>query len=68
MLEFISKRETFLLLSGEMRNEIIRNKIRKNLSYIYAKKFRFNAGLAFKIWRIVNLNAKIKASRAAYDV
>lgn len=24
--------------------------------------------MAFKIWRIANLNAKIKASKAAYDV
>lgn len=38
----------------------MKNRIKKNLSYIYAKKFRNNAGLAFKIWRIVNLNAKNK--------
>jgi hypothetical protein len=46
----------------------MRNRIRKNLSYIYAKKFRHNAGLGFKIWRIVNLNARMKESKAAYEL
>lgn len=43
-----------------MKNEAIKNRLRKNLSYIYAKKFRQNTGLAFKIWRITNLNKRIK--------
>lgn len=34
-------------------------KIRNNLSTIYTKKFRNNAGLAFKIWRMTNLNKKV---------
>lgn len=51
-----------------MRTQILRNKLRKNLTYIYAKKYRHNAGLAFKIWRIVNLNKKIVEGKAAFDV
>jgi hypothetical protein len=51
-----------------MKNEIIRNRLRKNLSYIYAKKFRHNTGLAFKIWRITNLNKKIQECKDAYQL
>lgn len=60
MLVSISRKETFTTISEEMKTEILKNKIRKNLLYIYAKKFRNNAGKAFKIWRIVNLNARMK--------
>lgn len=67
MLVAISRKETFLTISEEMRGQILKNKIRTNLIYIYAKKFRNNAGLAFKIWRIINLNARMKESKAAFE-
>lgn len=41
-----------------MKEEGLKAKLRRNLSKIYTKTFRANAGLAFKIWRIVYLNKK----------
>jgi len=31
-------------------------KLRRNLGRIYHNAWRWNAGLGFKIWRLVNLN------------
>lgn len=42
-----------------MKDEILRNRLKTNLSKAYSKKFRYNARLAFNIWRLTNLNKKI---------
>ena len=59
MIRFVSVRNTFMVISEEMKQEILRNRIKNNLSRIYSKKFRHNANLAFRIWRICNLNKKV---------
>ena len=49
-----------------MREEILRNRIKKNLSKAYSKKYRNNAGMAFKIWRLLSLNKKIEEYTCNY--
>lgn len=60
ILESVSRKNSFLVVSEEMREEILRARLKKNLSKIYSKKYRHNAGLAFKIWRLCSLKRKVQ--------
>ena len=66
ILASVSRKNTFLIISEEMREEILRNRIKKNLSRAYSKKYRNNVGMAFKIWRLLSLNKKIHEFTESY--
>jgi len=53
------KKETFDYFSKEMKEEVIKAKHRRNLGKIYAKTYRMNVGLFFKVWHTVSLNKRV---------
>ena len=42
-----------------MKEEVFKARIRGNLDKIYTKKYKFNAGFAFRAWRYVLLEKRI---------
>ncbi len=55
-----SIRDAFQTLSGEIRFELVKDRIKNNLLKIYNKTFKSNAGLGFKIWRNVTILKKVR--------
>lgn len=53
-------KETFEYLVKEMREQNLKARLRRNLDRIYCQTYRHNVGMAFKVWRITNLQTKQK--------